>query len=82
MGDERAVTSTHKDPYENIFCVVKGYKDILLFPPTDLPWLPYRKCRQAKYAKTSDGFEVQDLSEMPEIPWIVIDPLNPGSSIK
>ena len=34
MGDERAVTSTHKDPYENIFCVVRGHKDFILFPPT------------------------------------------------
>ena len=25
MGDGRAVTSTHKDPYENIYCVVKGF---------------------------------------------------------
>ena len=41
MGDGRAVTSTHKDPYENIYCVVRGYKDITLFPPSDLPWLRY-----------------------------------------
>jgi jumonji domain-containing protein 7 len=34
MGDGRAVTSTHKDPYENIYCVVRGYKDFILFPPT------------------------------------------------
>ena len=25
-GDKRAVTSMHKDPYENIYCVVRGYK--------------------------------------------------------
>ena len=25
-GDERAVTSMHKDPYENIYSVVRGYK--------------------------------------------------------
>ena len=25
-GDQRAVTSMHKDPYENIYCVVRGHK--------------------------------------------------------
>ena len=28
MGDSRAVTSMHKDPYENIYCVVSGFKVI------------------------------------------------------
>jgi jumonji domain-containing protein 7 len=79
MGDARAVTSTHKDPYENIYCVVRGFKDFVVFPPTDLPWLRYRKCAQAKYVKTPSGdFKVEDLPDLPEIPWIVVDPLKPG----
>lgn len=33
----------HKDHYENIYCVVSGYKDFILHPPTDLAWIPYGK---------------------------------------
>ncbi|XP_037068830.1 bifunctional peptidase and (3S)-lysyl hydroxylase JMJD7-like [Pollicipes pollicipes] len=33
MGDGRAVTSLHKDHYENIYCVVRGHKDVTLLPP-------------------------------------------------
>jgi len=77
MGDGRAVTSTHKDPYENIYCVVKGYKDIILFPPTDLPWLPYKLCDQAIYQKSQNGFVIETLEDSPKLPWIAVDPLNP-----
>ncbi|KAK4879601.1 hypothetical protein RN001_007747 [Aquatica leii] len=43
MGDTRAVTSMHKDPYENIYCVIDGYKDFILIPPSDLPNVPYKQ---------------------------------------
>lgn len=49
MGDERAVTSMHKDPYENIYCVVSGYKDFILIPPTDVPNVPRKKYQSAVY---------------------------------
>ena len=52
MGDSRAVTSTHKDPYENMYAVMRGYKDIILYPPTDIPYMPYRKCTQAIFQPT------------------------------
>ncbi|CAH1786743.1 unnamed protein product [Owenia fusiformis] len=41
MGDGRAVTSMHKDHYENLYCVVSGQKHFILHPPTDLPFIPY-----------------------------------------
>ena len=79
MGDSRAVTSTHKDPYENIYCVIKGQKDIILFPPTDVPWLPYKSYKQAVFKKIDggDSFSIEEIEDAPEIPWIAIDPLNP-----
>ena len=78
MGDGRAVTSTHKDPYENIYCVVKGFKDIILFPPSDIPWLPYKLCDQAIYKKGQNGsFIIETLEDTPQLPWIAVDPLNP-----
>ena len=70
--------SAHKDPYENIYAVVRGYKDITLFPPTDLPWLPYKTCSQAIYVKNQDGsFDIKDLPEAGTVPWIAVDPQNP-----
>ena len=66
----------HKDPYENMYCVVSGYKDFILHPPTDQPWIPYANYPKAGYQEI-DG----DLKIVPEdggtFPWIDIDPLNP-----
>lgn len=39
----------HKDPYENIYCVVSGYKDFILIPPVDLQWVPRAKYPSALY---------------------------------
>ncbi|CAG5055135.1 unnamed protein product [Parnassius apollo] len=62
MGDERAVTSMHKDPYENIYCVIDGYKDFILIPPTDLPYVPYKRYPQAEFKKTGDTWHVQPIT--------------------
>ncbi|XP_057330276.1 bifunctional peptidase and (3S)-lysyl hydroxylase Jmjd7 [Microplitis mediator] len=91
MGDKRAVTSMHKDPYENIYCVVNGEKIFILHPPTDLPWIPYDKYPSAVYKKQSNNKwdiianEKINLSTCLDnidnenlIPWISIDPLNPN----
>ena len=51
MGDSRAVTSTHKDPYENIYTVVRGHKDIILYPPSDISFMPYKQCKPTKFER-------------------------------
>ena len=33
----------HRDHYENLYCVVKGWKKFILIPPSDLPFVPYGK---------------------------------------
>ncbi|XP_052759171.1 bifunctional peptidase and (3S)-lysyl hydroxylase Jmjd7 isoform X2 [Galleria mellonella] len=58
MGDERAVTSMHKDPYENIYCVIDGYKDFILIPPTDLPYVPYRRYPQAEFRQNGNKWDI------------------------
>ncbi|KAG7300906.1 hypothetical protein JYU34_015249 [Plutella xylostella] len=58
MGDERAVTSMHKDPYENIYCVIDGYKDFILIPPTDLPYVPYKRYPVAEFKLTGDKWSI------------------------
>lgn len=55
MGDERAVTSMHKDPYENIYCVVSGYKDFILIPPTEMHNVPRKKYQSAIYKTNRNG---------------------------
>lgn len=33
--------SVHKDHYENLYTVIRGYKIFTLIPPTDQPYIPY-----------------------------------------
>ena len=37
----------HKDPYENIYVVVRGHKDVILHAPSDHPWMGYKSFRGA-----------------------------------
>ncbi|GAB5372599.1 hypothetical protein AAMO2058_001679100 [Amorphochlora amoebiformis] len=39
VGDQRSVSSLHRDPYENIYCVIRGSKTFTLLPPSDAPYL-------------------------------------------
>lgn len=81
MGDSRAITSMHKDPYENIYCVIDGYKDFTLISPTDLPYVPYKEFECSNYVNvTSDGFGIKAQIEdgkIRKVSWIDIDPLKP-----
>ncbi|CAG9768260.1 unnamed protein product [Ceutorhynchus assimilis] len=78
MGDERAVTSMHKDPYENIYCVIDGHKDFLLIPPVDLPYVPYKNYPVKKYENVQPGgsFDLESNPQENNIFWIAADPLN------
>ncbi|XP_077302822.1 jumonji domain containing 7 [Arctopsyche grandis] len=89
MGDSRAITSMHKDPYENMYCVIDGWKEFILIPPTDLPFVPYKVFPSATYEMinypASPTFKIQPLCSQPnddeyssdKIKWIDIDPLYP-----
>lgn len=48
----------HKDPYENIYCVISGYKDFILIPPVDLHCVTRKKYPSAVY-KTDDNGDMQ-----------------------
>ena len=39
VGDERSVSSMHKDFFENLYCVVTGEKTFTLMPPADMLYL-------------------------------------------
>lgn len=72
IGNERSKSSLHKDPYENIYCVIAGSKRFTLFPPTDTPFLYRTMYKTAKYDKE---FNANPLGY--EIPWTHIDPDSP-----
>lgn len=59
--------------------MVRGWKDILLHPPTDLPWLGYRDYRPAVYTfdAAEGAFGVEPCQDMDPVPWISVDPLRP-----
>lgn len=81
MGDCRAVTSLHKDHYENLYCVISGEKTFTLYPPTDMPYIPHQNYEVAQYHQNKfNKFEVIDEpsgNPSETVPWIPVDPLNP-----
>ncbi|XP_078515773.1 bifunctional peptidase and (3S)-lysyl hydroxylase JMJD7 isoform X1 [Lissotriton helveticus] len=78
LGESAAVTSMHKDHYENLYCVISGEKHFLLHPPSDRPFIPYELYTPATYSVSEDGsFQVIDEMAAEQVPWIPLDPLNP-----
>ncbi|KAK3583289.1 hypothetical protein CHS0354_011178 [Potamilus streckersoni] len=78
MGDGRAITSTHRDHYENLYCVVKGWKKFILIPPSDLPHVPYETYQAAVYKQDDIGeFQIIDDEATGQVPWVAVDLLNP-----
>ncbi|XP_071750370.1 bifunctional peptidase and (3S)-lysyl hydroxylase JMJD7 isoform X1 [Centroberyx gerrardi] len=78
LGEASAVTSMHKDHYENLYCVISGEKHFILLPPTDRPFIPYGLYQPAVYRQKEDGdFEVVDQIGSDKVPWIPLDPLDP-----
>lgn len=55
LGNERSVTSLHKDNYENIYVQVTGEKHFVLLPPVEMPCTNEQVLVQARYAPRSGG---------------------------
>uniref|UniRef100_A0AAV1TZJ4 JmjC domain-containing protein n=1 Tax=Peronospora matthiolae TaxID=2874970 RepID=A0AAV1TZJ4_9STRA len=49
IGDERVVSTMHKDHYENMYCVVKGQKHFTLLPPSAVGCLYEQEFASARY---------------------------------
>ena len=65
----------HKDPYENIYCVIDGYKEFILIPPTDLPYVPYKRYPQAEFKRIDDTWNIVPIEaelNCNGLPWICI----------
>uniref|UniRef100_A0A7S0RY55 JmjC domain-containing protein n=1 Tax=Pyramimonas obovata TaxID=1411642 RepID=A0A7S0RY55_9CHLO len=76
IGDERAVTSLHRDHYENLYVVVKGAKHFTLLPPADYHRLYTTNYPTASYVQKQEGGEFEVIPQDPpqEVPWIPVDP--------
>ena len=55
IGDARAVSSVHKDHFENLYCVITGEKTFTLLPPTDIAFLKEKQFGCMRYIHTTAG---------------------------
>lgn len=49
------IFAVHKDPYENMYCVIAGYKDFILIPPIDVHNVPRKTYPTSVYSTNSEG---------------------------
>ena len=89
VGDARSVSSLHKDHFENFYAVVRGTKEFLLYPPTDVMWLKSKSYPSAAWERVrgedaeadSERLRKTALTLVPEgdgedVKWIPVDPLD------
>ena len=79
IGTSASVTSTHRDPYENLYFVLKGSKTFTLYAPVDEIALCAEHVRTGQYVYSAEKKEFTTALDEPvtTIPWIPIDPLLP-----
>ncbi|RMZ74849.1 hypothetical protein DV737_g5666, partial [Chaetothyriales sp. CBS 132003] len=80
IGNDRSVTSLHRDPYENLYLVLKGSKTFRLWPPADEGAMPTKLVSTGSYqydASASPPFHIHLDQAAEKIPWIDLDPLDP-----
>ena len=72
MGDERVVSSMHKDHYENLFYVLSGEKVFHLCPPSDVPFLYEKEVISGKFQHNHDDDDDDDSDDgTPRRRWTV-----------
>jgi peptidyl-lysine (3S)-dioxygenase / protease len=84
IGDQRSVTSIHRDPYENLYLVLRGSKTFRLWAPVDEFSLPTKMVSTGRYeVRQVEGDHHFDLvrDQTGQIPWVDLDPLIPGTDI-
>ncbi|KAG0140748.1 hypothetical protein CROQUDRAFT_52776 [Cronartium quercuum f. sp. fusiforme G11] len=83
IGDDRSVTSLHKDPYENFYLVIEGSKTFTLFPPIEFYCMHETRFTAAQYLKEQETglWSIALKGEQGQfgltVPWIPVDPLEP-----
>ena len=89
-SDERIVSTTHKDSYENLVTVIRGVKRFCLLPPCDVLWLSEKVLPMAAYehddALCSAGgggeacWRIARDAGGARVPWLRVDPEAPDLS--
>uniref|UniRef100_A0A6S8DS88 JmjC domain-containing protein n=1 Tax=Aplanochytrium stocchinoi TaxID=215587 RepID=A0A6S8DS88_9STRA len=74
IGDERSVSSMHKDFYENMYCVIRGEKVFHLLPPCVQPFLYEQEYQEAHYVYETKSESWKIELEEGSVPWSPIDP--------
>ena len=77
IGDERSVTSLHKDHYENMYAVISGEKHFTLLPPSDVFGLYEREFPSYQYANVKSHEDYKIVSSDFKTSWIPVDPKKP-----
>ena len=93
IGDERSVTSLHRDSsYSNLYTVIRGSKKFTIFAPIEEPLLYERECLHATYKlrgaedsagsangllPSSSDLEFQSTDPPVRVPWASVNPLSP-----
>eukprot|EP00943_MAST-04B_sp_MAST-4B-sp1_P001363 g1363.t1 len=74
IGDDRSISTTHQDPYENFYTVIKGTKIFTLYPPSDVGYLYEKMYPTASYVRDENNKLCIQLDESnTTIPWIAMD---------
>mmetsp|Transcript_18439 Transcript_18439/g.23734 ORF Transcript_18439/g.23734 Transcript_18439/m.23734 type:complete len:503 (+) Transcript_18439:54-1562(+) len=71
IGDERSVSSMHKDHYENLFYVLQGEKVFTLCPPADAPFLYEQPVRSGKFVATTNTTTRNKKDKKMQLQWNV-----------
>jgi jumonji domain-containing protein 7 len=58
IGNERSVTSLHKDNYENVYVQIRGQKHFVLLPPVEMPCTNEQSLHRARYKPVNDTHPV------------------------
>ena len=66
LGDDRSVTSLHKDNYENVYVQIRGRKHFVLLPPVEMPCVNERMLSKGRYAPAHDDDESGELTVVPD----------------
>ena len=75
IGNEKAVSSMHKDHYENLFYVLSGEKIFTLCPPSDAPFLSLGDFESGTFETDENGdwFVSRDDETNDKVKWIEAD---------
>ena len=71
MGSSQSVSSLHRDPYENIYTVIRGKKIFKLYAPTDRGYIKYTECKVRRHSRKGGKWKLIKEPDLATVKWIV-----------